>query len=143
MNNNNRKEVLGCEYCRGAQRTDAPFTVITHSGDEKKCVFNFCPYCGRELKEEFDEGLYIPVELPPNCINCCWLDLTGTEQHQKENDSKKYRCTCYETIVRQDIVLSEVTQTDYIYPCIKCFYEKFIHYKKVGDSNIGTHKIIT
>lgn len=39
----------GCGYCRGASRTEEPFTVITRKGRKVNVVFNFCPRCGRQL----------------------------------------------------------------------------------------------
>ncbi len=39
----------GCEYCRGCVYSDIPFPVITSRGNVRNVIFNFCPFCGRNL----------------------------------------------------------------------------------------------
>lgn len=39
----------GCNNCRGAERSDEPFTVVTPNGITVEAPFNFCPTCGRKL----------------------------------------------------------------------------------------------
>lgn len=41
-----------CQYCRGAKYTDKSFEVTTQSGNKVKTQFNYCPNCGRKLKED-------------------------------------------------------------------------------------------
>lgn len=41
-----------CEHCRGAAYTPKPFKVITQTAAVRDCVFNFCPVCGADLREE-------------------------------------------------------------------------------------------
>ena len=42
----------GCDYCRGVHYTDEPFRVRTQMGNIVEVTFNYCPYCGRDLKYE-------------------------------------------------------------------------------------------
>ena len=44
------KEEVGCEHCRGTKWTPNTFRVITQGGTALDVVFNFCPVCGRNLK---------------------------------------------------------------------------------------------
>ncbi len=43
-----------CDYCRGTVFTDKPFTVITQRGNERRVIFNFCPYCGAKMEREYE-----------------------------------------------------------------------------------------
>ena len=45
------QEQDGCEHCRTTSYTEKPFIVITQMGREVKTQFNFCPNCGRRLKQ--------------------------------------------------------------------------------------------
>ena len=40
-----------CRYCNTASFTDEPFEVRSISGNTCKAIFNFCPVCGRDLRE--------------------------------------------------------------------------------------------
>lgn len=39
-----------CEYCRGVEYTDEPFTVVTQMGRLVEVTFAFCPVCGTDLR---------------------------------------------------------------------------------------------
>ena len=41
-----------CPHCAVATFTDEPFTVITQMGRAVNVIFNFCPVCGRDLKQK-------------------------------------------------------------------------------------------
>lgn len=42
----------GCEYCKGRAYTKKPLTVTTIYGKTIKLAFEYCPNCGRKLREE-------------------------------------------------------------------------------------------
>lgn len=42
----------GCERCRRRVYSEKPFEVTTHTGHKVYVPFNFCPVCGRNMKED-------------------------------------------------------------------------------------------
>ena len=46
----------GCEYCKGRAYSKKPLTVTTIYGRTIKLPFNFCPKCGRRIKNDMKQG---------------------------------------------------------------------------------------
>jgi hypothetical protein len=42
----------GCEYCDGREYSEKPLTVITVGGRRIELAFEYCPKCGRKLRED-------------------------------------------------------------------------------------------
>lgn len=46
----------GCEYCKGRAYSKKPLTVTTIYGRTIKLPFDFCPKCGRRIKNDMKHG---------------------------------------------------------------------------------------
>lgn len=44
-----------CIFCNDAEYTEEPFKVLTHSRRVVEVQFNFCPFCGRNMRSKDNE----------------------------------------------------------------------------------------